>query len=216
LLQAPSWKITADMVSVAAPVPVVSQESGYDCWPGGRVSFCSTTVTDPHFTRRVKLAVTLPLFTTVTVTVTFWPTVAVPVGETVMALMVGAVNTPTGLTVTMTIVDRDNEELVPVTVTVYEPADVEVVVVTLSEALFVPPNDRVTTMLGPVNVEFSSERDRPVPRGETVAVTFTLPDSPKLSKAILEVEKPPATMFRLPGLALIRKSAVTVTPTNTE
>ena len=55
----------------------------------GTVSFIWTTVTDPHFTCKVKLTLTLPVFDTVTVTETTWPIVAESLGESTTEEMVG-------------------------------------------------------------------------------------------------------------------------------
>ena len=110
---------------------------------------------------------------------------------------------------TVTEVECDSEPLVPVTVTVYVPKGVNVVVVTLRIEVPVPPELRVTVggFRGAVIVDVL---------GTTVDDNETVPEKPLLARVICEVPKLPAAMFRDVGLALMEKSGSTTKLPNIE
>jgi len=142
---------------------------------------------DPHFTLRVKSAVTVPLFTTVTVTVTFWPTVAVTVGETVTELIVGIAET---VTETWKLFVR--APLVAVTSTVYAPGAVDDVEDTVRVRVRTRPGVRLTTKLVPLELESPTTADGAPAEGETDVARVTVPIMPRLFSVMVDVAEPPA------------------------
>ncbi len=120
-------------------------------------------------------------------------------------LAVLAVTVKSAVTVTDTLAMWDREPLVPVTVTVYVPAAVEVVVEIVRMDVPVPPGVKLM-------VATLSEAARPVAEGETDAVRPTLASRPRLLRVMVEVAEPPAMkLLGLAGLAEMVKSGVTVT-----
>jgi hypothetical protein len=82
--------------------------------------------------------------------------------------------------------------------------------------LFVPPAVKNRRRLVPVEVELLNNTEGPFPTtGKMAAATVTTPVSPKLFNAILDVLNLPGTTLRLAGVAVILKSAFTVTVTIT-
>ena len=126
--------------------------------------------------------------TTVTVTVTLWPIVAVPVGETVTPLMLG---TPNNITVTTKLLDNPPPDAV--TLIVYVVGTVEEALETMVRTrVAVEPGVTLTVTLVAVAVEFVNSAEGPFVRaGETDAVRTMMPFKPTLFNVTLDLANSP-------------------------
>ncbi len=157
-------------------------------------------------TRKVKFTFRLPLLTTVTVIVTLWPIVTLPLGATMTVLMLG-----TAETTTLTGKLCETMPLVAVTVIVYVPGAVDDDEDALRTRLATEPGTMLTRKLDPLDAELPINIEGAFAAGETGTVTFTVPVSPKLLRVMLDVEEPPGRKLKLPGLALRPSAETTVT-----